>query len=112
MPIAGYISSKHLFGRSELVRQGTTYYLLWQTSTEHTPNDMITLTTKQYKEIKSMLGESIYQEIKPVTNLSNKLITHHMTDSKIYMRIKRYLKKYNLLKEKQHDRIETSSKEN
>lgn len=98
--VSGYVSSRHIFGRSILGRNGNhMYYLQWQWNNSKTIDDLIILTPKQYNYIKNILLESKKQTIKELTNISNMIIYYHKTSSKSYMRVKRYLIKQRLLKE-------------
>jgi len=90
----GYIYSRHVFGRSQLVRNGNQlYYLLWQWSHKKNPQDVIYLIPKTYKVIKEMLlPVKHYQEILP-----NSIVYYHACSSKNYAKLKRFLKKHKLI---------------
>lgn len=92
----GYIYARHVFGRSQLVRNGNQlYYLLWQWSHKKNPQDVIYLTLKTYKVIKEMLlSVKHYQEILP-----NSIVYFHTTNAKTYAKVRRFLKKNKLIKE-------------
>lgn len=98
--IPGYVVSTHLFGRSELSRHGSNlFYIKWQWNETKTAEDIIILNRKQYRDIKHLLTTKSISKIESVSTISDKLVTVYKTNSKIYMRVKRYLFKNNLLKE-------------
>lgn len=98
--IPGYVVSTHVFGRSELSRQGSNlFYIKWQWNETKTAEDIIVLNKKQYRDIKYLLTAESVSEIESISTISDKLVTVYKTNSKIYMRVKRYLFKNNLLKE-------------
>ena len=98
--VKGYVSSRHVFGRNHLVRDGNRlYYLKWQWKSTSKVIDIIYLTQKQYQEIKGMLLETKKEQVIQLTDKSNAVTITHKTNSKSYMRIKRYLIKQNLFKE-------------
>lgn len=100
--IPGYVVSTHIFGRSELSRHGSNlFYIKWQwdKNKTKTAEDIIVLNRKQYQDIKHLLTTKTIIKIESVSTISDKLVTVYKTNSKIYMRVKRYLFKNNLLKE-------------
>ena len=92
----GYIHARHVFGRSQLVRNGNQlYYLLWQWSRKKNPHDVIYLSPKTYRVIKEiLLPVKHYQEIPP-----NSIVYYHASSSKNYAKLKRFFKKNKLIKE-------------
>ena len=98
--IPGYVVSIHMFGKSALSRHGSNlFYIKWQWDKTKTAEDIIVLNRKQYQDIKHLLTTKSISEIESVSTISDKLVTVYKTNSKIYMRVKRYLFKNNLLKE-------------
>jgi hypothetical protein len=98
--VKGFVTSKHLFGRSALVRDGNRlYYLEWQWTKHSTINDVIYLTAKQYEQIKKYLLSIRSVETREISEKSQGIVHHHAVSSRSYMRIKRYLTKNKLLKE-------------
>jgi hypothetical protein len=111
--VPGYVSSKHIFGRSLIVRAAKGFhYLKWQWSIKDVDVDnIISLTKEQYQKIKSMLLPYTHKEEIPLSDKSNAVHFIHPTSSKNYMQIKRYLVKNKILKENRHGyRITTRSK--
>lgn len=89
---SGAVNSTHYFGRSMIVRQGRSYYLVWQRAYRvYTLKDAKLLTHIQYHTIKAMLGES-YRKIRN----HHAWITYHRNPRKCYYRIKKYLIKEEL----------------
>ncbi len=97
----GFVNSKHVFGRSAIVRNGNQlYYLKWQWTKDKTVDDIIYLTPKQYQHIKKMLISDAEETVHEISDISSEIVYHHATDAKHYMRIKRYLVRNKLLKGK------------
>lgn len=94
----GYINAVHVFGKSMLARLGQTCHLQWQWRKDSRPttSPMILLTKKQYDSIKKLLGPIIKRDQDIGTHTSSIKI-YHESNSKHYMRVKRYLKKEGLL---------------
>jgi hypothetical protein len=99
-PVSGYLSAQHVFGRSIMTRAAKGfYYLKWQLRFQEDLDQIISLTKKQYQDIKAMLmpdPEIIEHEI---SDRSKTVVYYHKTSPKHYARIKKYLIKNNLLKE-------------
>jgi hypothetical protein len=114
-PVSGYVSARHTFGRSLIIRGAKGfYYMKWQWSIKDTDVDnIIPLTKLQYDTIKKML---LPYKNKIETPLSDRSLTVHYihpTSPKNYMQIKRYLLKNKILKENVHGyRITARSKSN
>lgn len=98
--IPGYVYSKHIFGRSELIRNGNElYYLKWQWNKHKDFSNIITLTAKQYSDIKKLLLKVKKEKVTELSVISNTITYYHSVSSPSYMRVKRYLKKHKLIKE-------------
>lgn len=95
----GYYKSVHKFGRSKLMRVGSSYQLEWQWKQSNTADDIIILDRKQYDKLKSMLLPSTNIVIQTITEKSDGQEVLHKSSSKNYMQIKRYLIRNKLLKE-------------
>lgn len=109
--IKGYVFSNHVFGKSKLVRNAQhLYYLHWQMNKKGPNiNDIIKLSPKQYQEIKKLLGPVKETHEKIISDRSKAVEYIHETNSKYYMRVKRYLKK-NKLEDQHGFKIGTSNK--
>lgn len=101
--ISGYLHSKHCFGRSSLNRYANTNYsLAWQW-TKHTDKlAIIKLDSLQYAAIKKLLMPVGVVEIQEFEG-NKGIVYKHLTNSKNYMQIKRYLIKNKILKETKND---------
>lgn len=101
-PVSGYISSKHVFGRSLIVRGAKGfYYLKWQWHFgDESVDNIIPLTKQQYEDIKHMLLPDPVKTEVVLTDKSKAVMFKHAVSSKNYMQIKRYLIKNKILKEK------------
>lgn len=97
--MAGYYTVVKHFGRSILIRTGRSYMLVWQKrKVTYSPTLGITLTREQYKHISSLLGEPLRSEEWPQENDGVKSADfYYEYPRKIYMRIKRYLIKENII---------------
>ena len=99
-PVAGYYCSKHLFGRSALVRNGSKlYYLQWQKDKHKDIDDVIYLTKEQYFAIKALLLEIKTKTVSENSDVSQSATFIHYSTPANYMHVKRYLIKNKLMKE-------------
>lgn len=99
-PVSGYLSSKHVFGKSIMTRAAKGfYYLKWQRRFDEDLDEIISLTRKQYEDIKSLLAPNPDKAEYELSDRSKTVIYYHKSASKYYIRVRRYLTKNNLLKE-------------
>jgi len=92
----GYQNARHMFGRSQLVRNGNqSYYLLWQWSRKSNPVDLVSFDHKLYDKIKSLLLPVKHFQI----ILPNSIVYYHARSANNYAKLKRFLKKNKLIKE-------------
>jgi hypothetical protein len=99
----GYVTSRHIFGRSLIGRDGNKlYYLYWQWNKNKTFIDIIWLTNQMYQDLKGLLLPLEIKDIqtKEYTDGFLSKISFHQTNSKCYRQVKKYLIKHKLLKEK------------
>jgi|LGOV01.1.fsa_nt_gb hypothetical protein len=93
----GYMNAVHVFGRSMMGRLGQTRHLQWQWRNKSKPLQTISLTKKQYDDIKKLLGPIDSKAVNTLTEYSNSIRIYHTHTAKYYMRVKRYIKKEGLI---------------
>lgn len=95
--VSGYLNSEHKFGRSSILRfGGKEHYLRWQYK-DKVILSMRPITKEHYKHIKSLLLGVKEKAEREISDKANTVVYRHTTDSKTYMRIKRYLVKEELI---------------
>lgn len=93
---SGYLNAEHVFGYSSIVRIGSNFYVRWQIHKRRDTDKyrVQKITREQYYKIKGFLiGVRSKQ-----SNEAHRTIRYvHDTNSTVYMRVKRYLIKEELL---------------
>ena len=74
------------------------YITLNGNGTNTKTSNIITLTAKQYSDIKKLLLKVKKEKVTELSVISNTITYYHSVSSQSYMRVKRYLKKYKLIK--------------
>jgi len=97
---AGYVFSIHAFGRSYISRSANKSFLLVWQQRKHRKllHCTCTISREHYNTIKKMLLPVKAQAERDVGEKGKAIGYIHKTDSRTYMRIKRYLIKEGLLK--------------
>jgi len=97
---AGYVFSVHGFGKSYITRSANNSYLLVWQHRKHRKllYCTVSITREQYNGIKKLLLSVRSQAERDVGEKGKAIAYIHHTDSKTYMRIRRYLMKEEILK--------------
>ena len=96
---SGYVGAEHKFGRSSIIRVNSKHYVRWQRrkNVKEQMKDIHPITKQQYEQMKTLLGPVVTKQVRDVQDGYQAVVYLHETSTTHYMRVKRYLKKHQII---------------